>query len=96
MVGSYYNWVFYDVETQDIATDEIKRCENYTTIEKAKEYIKNTIELKCLDYNEKLVLIKREYDVNEDLIDEETIKEYYNKEEKNVKRNNSNKNKSKN
>jgi len=75
MKGSYYNWVFYDVETQDIKSEELIKCETYTTIEEAKNYIKNTIEMKCLDYNEKLVLIRREYDVNRELIDEEIIKE---------------------
>lgn len=76
MIGSYYNWVFYDVETHDKKTDEFIKCENYTTIEKAEEYIKRTIETKCLDYNEKLVLLKREYNLNEDLLDEKIIKEF--------------------
>ena len=75
MKGSYYNWVFYDVETQDIKSEELIKRETYTTIGEAENYIRNTIGMKCLDYNEKLVLIKREYDINRELIDEEIIKE---------------------
>ena len=75
MKGSYYNWVFYDVETHDKKTDNFIKYENFMKLEQAEEYIKNTIDLKCLDYNEKLVLVRREYNPNEDLIDEEIIKE---------------------
>ena len=75
MKGSYYNWVFYDVETHDKKTDNFIKYENFIKLEQAEEYIKNTIDLKCLDYNEKLVLVRREYNPNEDLIDEEIIKE---------------------
>lgn len=72
---SYYNWVFYDVETHDKKTDNFIKYENFMELEQAEEYIKNTMDLKCLDYNEKLVLVRREYNPNEDLIDEEIIKE---------------------
>ncbi len=75
MKGSYYNWVFYDVETHDKKTDNFIKYENFMKLEQAEEYIKNTMDLKCLDYNEKLVLVRREYNPNEDLIDEEIIKE---------------------
>lgn len=75
MKGSYYNWVFYDVETHDKKTDNFIKYENFMKLEQAEEYIKNTMNLKCLDYNEKLVLVRREYNPNEDLIDEEIIKE---------------------
>ncbi len=72
---SYYNWVFYDVETHDKKTGNFIKYENFMELEQAEEYIKNTMDLKCLDYNEKLVLVRREYNPNEDLIDEEIIKE---------------------
>lgn len=75
MKGSYYNWVFYDVETHDKKTDNFIKYENFMKLEQAEEYIKNTMDLKCLDCNEKLVLVRREYNPNEDLIDEEIIKE---------------------
>lgn len=78
MKGSYYNWVFYDVETQEKATGRIIKCEAYQSIDEAKRYIRDTIELKCLEQNEELVLIRREYDVNRELIDEEIIGEYSN------------------
>ena len=70
-----YGWIFYDVETVDKNTEEFIKYENYTTLEEAKDYIKRMIETKSLDYNEKLVLVKRHYDNNRDLIDEEIIKE---------------------
>lgn len=76
MKGSYYNWVFYDVETHDKNTDNFINYDTFTKLEEAKEYINNSIKLKCVDYNEKLVLVKREYDPNEDLIDEEILEEY--------------------
>lgn len=76
MKGSYYNWIFYYVETQNKVSDSLIKSEGYTTIEEAQEYIKRMLKTKSLDYNEKLVLIKREYNPNEDLIDEETLKEY--------------------
>lgn len=70
-----YGWIFYDVETIDKKTDEFIKYENYTTLEEAEEYIKRMLDTQSLDYNEKLVLIKRHYDNNRDLINEETIKE---------------------
>lgn len=70
-----YGWTFYDVETQDKNTEEFIKYENYMNIEEAEEYIKRMIDTKSLDYNEKLVLVKRHYDNNRDLIEEETIKE---------------------
>lgn len=70
-----YGWIFYDVETIDKNTEEFIKYENYMSIEEAEEYIKRMIDTKSLDYNEKLVLVKRHYDNNRDLIDEETIKE---------------------
>lgn len=70
-----YGWIFYDVETIDKNTEEFIKYENYMNIEEAEEYIKRMIYTKSLDYNEKLVLVKRHYDNNRDLIEEETIKE---------------------
>lgn len=70
-----YGWEFYDVETIDKNTEEFIKYENYMSIEEAEEYIKRMIDTKSLDYNEKLVLVKRHYDNNRDLIDEEIIKE---------------------
>lgn len=70
-----YGWIFYDVETIDKNTEEFIKYENYMDIEEAEEYIKRMIDTKSLDYNEKLVLVKRHYDNNRDLIEEETIKE---------------------
>lgn len=70
-----YGWIFYDVETIDKNTEEFIKYENYMSIEEAEEYIKRMIYTKSLDYNEKLVLVKRHYDNSRDLIEEETIKE---------------------
>lgn len=70
-----YDWIFYDVETIDKNTEEFIKYENYMNIEEAEEYIKRMIDTKSLDYNEKLVLVKRHYDNNRDLIEEEIIKE---------------------
>lgn len=70
-----YGWIFYDVETIDKNTEEFIKYENYMSIEEAEEYIKRMIDTKSLDYNEKLVLVKRHYDNNRDLIEEEIIKE---------------------
>lgn len=70
-----YGWIFYDVETIDKNTEEFIKYENYISIEEAEEYIKRMIDTKSLDYNEKLVLVKRHYDNNRDLIEEEIIKE---------------------
>lgn len=70
-----YGWFFYDVETIDKNTEEFIKYENYMSIEEAEEYIKRMIDTKSLDYNEKLVLVKRHYDNNRDLIEEEIIKE---------------------
>lgn len=70
-----HGWIFYDVETIDKNTEEFIKYENYMNVEEAEEYIKRMIDTKSLDYNEKLVLVKRHYDNNRDLIDEEIIKE---------------------
>ena len=70
-----YGWIFYDVETIDKNTEQFIKYENYMNIEEAEEYIKRMIDTKSLDYNEKLVLVKRHYDNNRDLIEEEIIKE---------------------
>lgn len=70
-----YGWIFYDVETIDKNTEEFIKYENYMSIEEAEEYIKRMIDTKSLDYNEKLVLVKRHYDNSRDLIEEEIIKE---------------------
>lgn len=72
-----YGWIFYDVETIDKNTEEFIKNENYMNIEEAEEYIKRMIDTKSLDYNEKLVLVKRYYDNNRDLIEEEIIKEVH-------------------
>lgn len=70
-----YGWIFYDVETVDKNTEQFIKYENYMNIEEAEEYIKRMIDTKSLNYNEKLVLVKRHYDNNRDLIEEEIIKE---------------------
>lgn len=70
-----YNWEFYDVETQNKKTDELIKIENFENINEANLYIKRTIDYGCLEYDEKLVLIKRIYNNDRDLIDEEIIKE---------------------
>ena len=70
-----YGWIFYDVETIDKNTEQFIKYENYMNIEEAEEYIKRMIDTKSLDYNEKLVLVKRHYDNKRDLIEEEIIKE---------------------
>ncbi|MBO7611024.1 MAG: hypothetical protein J6T23_02310 [Elusimicrobia bacterium] len=70
-----YGWIFYDVEIHDKKTDEFIKYENYTTLEEAKDYIKRMIETKSLDYNEKMLLIERNYDTNRDLIRETVIEE---------------------
>lgn len=70
-----YGWIFYDVETIDKNTEEFIKYENYMNIKEAEEYIKRMIDTKSLDYNEKLVLVKRHYDNNRDLIEEEILKE---------------------
>ena len=70
-----YGWKFYDVEIHDKKTDEFIKYENYTTLEEAKDYIKRMIEAKSLDYNEKMLLIERNYDTNRDLIRETVIEE---------------------
>lgn len=70
-----YGWEFYDVEIHDKKTDKFIKFENYTTLEEAEAYIERMINTKSLDYNEKLVLVKRHYNNNRDLIDEEIIKE---------------------
>ena len=70
-----YGWIFYDVETVGKNTEQFIKYENYMNIKEAEEYIKRMIDTKSLDYNEKLVLVKRHYDNNRDLIDEEIIKE---------------------
>lgn len=75
MKDSYYNLIIYDVETHDKKTGNFIKYESFIKLEQAEEYIKNTMDLKCLDYNEKLVLVRREYNPNEDLIEEEIIKE---------------------
>ena len=70
-----YGWIFYDVEIIDKNTEQFIKYENYMNIEEAEEYIKRMIDTKSLDYNEKLVLVKRYYDNNRDLIEEKIIKE---------------------
>lgn len=70
-----YGWIFYDVEIHDKKTDEFIKYENYTTLEEAKDYMKRMIETKSLDYNEKMLLIERNYDTNRDLIRETVIEE---------------------
>ncbi len=70
-----YGWVFYDVEIHDKKTDKFISYENYLTQQDAEDYIKRMINTKSLDYNEKLVLIKRNYDNDREIIRETTIKE---------------------
>lgn len=70
-----YGWKFYDVEIHDKKTDNFIKYENYTTLEEAKDYIKRMIDTKSLDYNEKMLLIERNYDTNRDLIRETVIEE---------------------
>ena len=70
-----YGWKFYDVEIHDKKTHDFIKYENYTTLEEAKDYMKRMIETKSLDYNEKMLLIERNYDTNRDLIRETVIEE---------------------
>ena len=70
-----YGWKFYDVEIHDKKTYEFIKYENYTTLEEAKNYMKRMIDTKSLDYNEKMLLIERNYDTNRDLIRETVIEE---------------------
>ena len=70
-----YGWKFYDVEIHDKKTDEFIKYENYTTLEEAKDYMKRMIDTKSLDYNEKMLLIERNYNTNRDLIRETVIEE---------------------
>lgn len=70
-----YGWKFYDVEIHDKKTDEFIKYENYTTLEEAKNYMKRMIDTKSLDYNEKMLLIEKNYDTNRDLIRETVIEE---------------------
>lgn len=70
-----YGWEFYDVEIHDLKTDEFIKYEPYTTLVEAEEYMKRMIDTKSLDNNEKMVLIKRNYNTCRDLIRETTIKE---------------------
>ena len=70
-----YGWKFYDVEIHDKKTDKFIKYENYATLEEAKDYIKRMIETKSLDYNEKMLLIERNYNTNRDLIRETVIEE---------------------
>lgn len=70
-----YGWEFYDVETHNKKTDEFIIIKNFNSINEANLYIKKTLDYKCLDYDEKLVLIKRIYNNDRDLIEEEIIKE---------------------
>ena len=68
-------WTSYDVETIDKKTGKFIKYEPYMTLEEAEEYIKRMKDTKSLDYNEKLVLMKREYDRDRELLEEEFIKE---------------------
>lgn len=72
---SDFDWEFYDVETQKKENDEFIKVENFQNINEANLYIKRTLDYNCLDYDEKLVLYKRIYNIERDLIDEEIIKE---------------------
>lgn len=70
---SDYNVIFYDVEIQN--NERMINIESYYKLEEAEEYIKRMIDTKSLDYDEKLVLYKREYDIEKELVEEEIIKE---------------------
>lgn len=70
---SDYNVIFYDVEKWN--KDNFINIESYCKLEKAEEYIKRMIDTKSLDYDEKLLLYRREYDIEKELVEEEIIKE---------------------
>ena len=70
-----YGWRFYDVEIEDKNTGDFIKYEPYETLDEAEFYMKRMIDTKSLDYNEKMILIRRNYDNNRDLIEEEVLKE---------------------
>lgn len=71
-------WKFYEVETFDIREDKTIKTENFENLKDAKKYILRTIENKLMDYCQKLILIKRTYSMDRELLGEETIVEYNN------------------
>ena len=73
-----YGWKFYDVETIDNETDKMVRIESFEELEQAEKYAVDKIKNKLLDYNEQLVLIKRVYDNDRELINEEFIRVFDN------------------
>lgn len=73
-----YGWKFYDVETIDNETDKIVRIESFEELEQAEKYAVDKIKNKLLDYNEQLVLTKRVYDNDRELINEEFIRVFDN------------------
>lgn len=80
-------WKFYDVETYDNETDKVVRIESFYYLELAEKYAKETIKNKLLDHNEQMIVIKRVYNLDRELISEEMIRVYdnsYNEEIENL------------
>lgn len=78
-----YGWKFYEVETYDNEKDKTIKIEGFEELEQAEQYIKRTIKNKLLDYNEKMILFKRIYNLDRELIEEEFLRIYdynYNEE----------------
>jgi hypothetical protein len=73
-----YGWKFYDVETIDNETDKMVRIESFEELEQAEKYAVSRIKNKLLDYNEQLVLIKRRYNNDRELINQEFIRVFDN------------------
>ena len=69
-------WKFYEVETYDIREDKTIKIESFDEIKEAKEYIVRTIKNNLIDYCQKLILMKRVYNMDRELLEEETIIEY--------------------
>lgn len=73
-----YGWKFYDVETIDKETDKMLRIESFEELEQAEKYAVDKIKNKLLDYNEQLVLTKRVYNNDRELLSEEFMRLYDN------------------
>ena len=69
-------WKFYEVETYDIRKDETIEIKSFSELKEAKEYITRAIKNNLIDYCQKLILMKRVYNMDRELLEEETIIEY--------------------
>ena len=73
-----WGWEFYDVDKIDKDTGKFIECENFEELNEAIKYATDKIKNKLLDYNEILVIYKRNYDCCRELTDEEIVKVYDN------------------